>query len=395
MLPTPFVYHRHTLAEEYCQAISGRSRLKDARSGLFLAAPRRTGKSTFLRQDMVPAILAEDWLPVYIDLWADRQRNPAEMISAGIARELDKVAPLPKRLLQSMGLQKLSVAGSSLETANQTTGSALTIPAALQLLWERTLKPIVLIIDEAQHALTTEEGQNMLFALKAARDQLNQEDGKGTRLMLVMTGSSRDKLSFMVTRKSQAFYGADITHFPLLDDGFVEAFAEDFNRQFADTHQFSLDALKRAFELVGRRPEGFRKVIAEAVLSGHGADMLNEMVTAGALDTQRHAWAEFGNLYEQLSIPQKAVLDAIARLTPRYSPYAADAMEAYQQVIGTAPSASTIQSAIKALQDKDLIWLAARGDYAFEDEAMRQWYLQLNPTPPCYGGPGLQVPARE
>ena len=111
--------------------------------------------------------------------------------------------------------------------------------------------------------------------------------------MLVMTGSSRDKLSFLVTRKNQAFYGADITHFPLLDDGFVDAFAKNFNEQFDAKHKFSPTTLKTAFEMVGRRPEMFRTVVAEAVMSGHGAEALDEMVTAGAEELRRKAWAEF------------------------------------------------------------------------------------------------------
>src|SRR5471032_1334105 len=46
MLPAPFSYDRPLLAEQYCDALQGAG-LIDVRSGLFLAAPRRTGKSTF------------------------------------------------------------------------------------------------------------------------------------------------------------------------------------------------------------------------------------------------------------------------------------------------------------------------------------------------------------
>ena len=300
-LNNPFVYRRQELAKAYCLALSGRSHLKDARSGLFLAAPRRTGKSTFLRQDLVPEIEAEDWHPIYVDLWSDRNRNPAELIAEAISAELDKVAPLPRRAVKALGFQKLGVAGATIDIGDQRVSGGLTIPSALNQLWQKKQKPIVLIIDEAQHALTTGEGQKTLFALKAARDQLNQEAGKGLRLMLVMTGSSRDKLSFLVTRKNQAFYGADITHFPLLDDGFVDAFAKNFNEQFDAKHKFSPTTLKTAFEMVGRRPEMFRTVVAEAVMSGHGAEALDEMVTAGAEELRRKAWAELESINEALT----------------------------------------------------------------------------------------------
>ena len=43
-------YHRAALAQQLVQALQGRALLGDAHNGLFLAAPRRTGKSTFLRE---------------------------------------------------------------------------------------------------------------------------------------------------------------------------------------------------------------------------------------------------------------------------------------------------------------------------------------------------------
>ena len=52
---------------------------------------------------------------------------------------------------------------------------------------------IVLIIDEAQHAITTEAGSAALFSLKAARDELNSTHHHGLRV--VCTGSNRDKLA--------------------------------------------------------------------------------------------------------------------------------------------------------------------------------------------------------
>lgn len=77
------------------------------------------------------------------------------------------------------------------------------------------------------------------------------------------------------------------------------------------------------------------------------------------------------------------VLDAIARLTPNYEPYGAEAMEAYQKVLGSEPKSSTIQGAIKALQVRELVWQSARGSYAFDDELLRDYYLrQMYPEPP-------------
>lgn len=70
-----FSFHRQDLAHTLCDSLEGKG-LADARSGLFLAAPRRTGKSTFLREDLVPEVERRGWIAIYVDLWADRARDP-------------------------------------------------------------------------------------------------------------------------------------------------------------------------------------------------------------------------------------------------------------------------------------------------------------------------------
>src|SRR5690606_6230163 len=113
---------------------------------------------------------------------------------------------------------------------------------------------VVLIVDEAQHALNSEKGINAMFALKAVRDAMNQgADTEGLRL--IFTGSSRDKLAQLVLNRQQPFFGAMVTPFPLLGDDFVEAYTQDLNAKLADDNKFRVDDLKRVFHLVGRRPE--------------------------------------------------------------------------------------------------------------------------------------------
>lgn len=48
------------LAAALADDLQGRNAFGDASSGLFLAAPRRTGKSTFLQLDLRPELEARD-----------------------------------------------------------------------------------------------------------------------------------------------------------------------------------------------------------------------------------------------------------------------------------------------------------------------------------------------
>ena len=101
---------KSTTAKELAENIAESSRAvapsTTPTNGLFSRLPRRTGKSTFLRQDLVPEAENQDWLPIYVDLWADQDPNPAELIAEAIAG-LDKHAPVAKRaLLRAIGISK-------------------------------------------------------------------------------------------------------------------------------------------------------------------------------------------------------------------------------------------------------------------------------------------------
>ena len=49
-------YPRTRLATALAEALQGEAAFSDAPNGLFLAAPRRTGKSTFLQSDLMPEL---------------------------------------------------------------------------------------------------------------------------------------------------------------------------------------------------------------------------------------------------------------------------------------------------------------------------------------------------
>lgn len=96
-------FHRAVLAQELVTALQGAALLGDAHNGLFLAAPRRTGKSTFLQGDLRPALQAAGVVVVYVDLWADSRRDPGVLIAEAIARALvtptNKVRRDPRSLV--------------------------------------------------------------------------------------------------------------------------------------------------------------------------------------------------------------------------------------------------------------------------------------------------------
>ena len=370
---TNLEYHRPHLAIAYCDALAGRGIL-NAGSGLFLAAPRRTGKSTFLRIDLIPEMSHRGWEVIYTDLWSDKSADPAILIKRAIQ---DRVAqydgPLVKAV-KGVKIKHVEVAGVGVDLG-RTPGPEPTLSDLLFELAERSKKPVALVVDEAQHAMSSKDGENALFALKAARDALNQGTiGRGAPgLHLVMTGSNRDRLAQMVRLRESPFYGAAIQNFPLLDGGYIAFYADWINAQFAKGKKFSVKALEAVFILVDNKPEILSQVVAEVVVGYADPARLNELVLERAECLREMVWQDFRNVYAELTPLQQAILRVMLLSRPPYEPFSGQAFEAYKQVFGAKPTTSAVQKALYVLREKSVIWQEARGAYVLEDPSMEEW----------------------
>jgi hypothetical protein len=359
-------YARQQLAQRFAAQISDAKSASS--SGLFLAAPRRIGKSTFLREDLRPALQSAGAIVLYADLWEDKRKDPGEIIASAIQAELHKHLGLVRRLAQMSGVKAITVAGVSINVG-AAAASSLSLSAALAALSDETRQLIVLIIDEAQHALTTANGSNTLFALKAARDEVNSSQHFGLRV--VATGSNRDKLAMLRTGKEQAFFGAPIVNFPLLDEAYIHWFFSQFSMPEGLTEA----DVWRLFQQAGHRPEILRAATDQIlydfdVTPSNAAERFTLAVQEQILETQSALRAVFDNLTPL----QRAVLRVMVSEGVAFAPFEARTVRLYQEKLGAASEVSTdlpnIQYALAALQEKALVWKAERGVYALEDPAI-------------------------
>ncbi|MFP5494887.1 MAG: hypothetical protein ACLGJE_01910 [Gammaproteobacteria bacterium] len=380
MSPTRPILSRKLLAEALARDLAGES-FADYSSGMFLAAPRRTGKSTFLRNDLIPECKARGWLPVYVDLWMNREVDPAELISGAIGKALGEFESAVSKAAKKAGIDKISLLRTlSWDFTKPQLPAGTTLSHALDVLHQVSGQMIVLIVDEAQHALNSEGGVNAMFALKAARDHLN---GSSTAdgLRLVFTGSSRDKLANLVLKSKQPFFGAHITPFPLLSRDFVEFVTDLWNQRLAATNQFNLEDMDYAFQLVGRRPEMLNTLLTEVSVGLGEASNLGELLRTGALNHQAGIWSDYESAYNDLSPLQQAVLEVMGERTlckQAFSPFAEKTFQDVNRKLEQAqvePNASTpnVQKALEVLREKELVWKANRGEYALEDSTMAEW----------------------
>jgi len=370
-----FSFHRPELARSICDSLQGKG-ITDARSGLFLAAPRRVGKTTFLREDIIPEATSRGWVTVYVDLWENKKAAPELLLADAIKSEIARHEGVITRLARASRLDKISVMGTlSLDFSRPGLPENVTLANALEILRTLARAPVLVIVDEAQHALSSSDGINAMFALKSARDQINASS-EAPDLMLVMTGSNRDKLAHLVINKAQPFYGSSVSPFPLLGRPFTDAFAAWANNGLSPDNQFQPDAVFEAFKLVGGRPQMLRDIMGSVALSGEASN-LSALLRQGAQEWQDRVWGEFENEFDALSPLQQAILEVLIRKKKTgFSPFSEESMAAYKALIkGETLSPASVQTALDSLRERNLVWREARGAYALEDDGLAEWFL--------------------
>jgi len=371
-------YPREALAQELVAALRGVAALGDAHNGLFLAAPRRTGKSTFLQADLKPALEKAGVVVAYVDLWADIRRDPGTLIADAISRALAPRIGLVGRAAKASGMESVTIAGTlKIDTSKIGKIDGLTLPDALRALHEAAKAPVALIVDEAQHALTSEAGEAMMAALKSARDQLNRPGN--VNLMLVMSGSDRDKLLRLVNSNGAPFYGSQITRMPPLGPDFIEHIVRLIVAQRRELAPVDTPKLQEAFERFGHRPQFFMDALSQ-VLSPLAAlpTRFEPALLEAAQRRQQDDEAQMESDFLALKPIERAVLWRLLEQGSRFRPYDSETLRFYREKAGTAVSAQKAQSALESLRDRTpaLVWKSARGEYAVDDAAMHRWFAQ-------------------
>lgn len=369
-------FPRPILAKTLADGLQGRAIFGDCTSGLFLAAPRRTGKSTFLQADLRPELESRDILVVYCDLWADQKRDPAALISEAIGAAITRVLGPVAKTAKSMGLDEVNIAGTlKIDTKKIGKIEGSTLADALRTLRQASKKSVALIIDEAQQALTSDLGESAMMALKSARDQMNQPGE--INLMLIMSGSDRDKLLRLVNTTSAPFYGSSIQKMPDLGRDFIEHVATLIERQRPDLVPADVDKLLVAFNLFSCRPQFFAQALGEVLNPLNASSARFEDITLRAamqrsLDDEQQMASDF----VALKPLEQAVLWRLLEQGSRFRPYDAEALNFYADSVGERVTPAQIQHVLEALRNRmpALVWKSARGEYAIDEAMMYPWY---------------------
>ncbi|MGH9600479.1 MAG: hypothetical protein ACRD27_11490 [Terracidiphilus sp.] len=376
------IYHRPQLATDLARRLLHPGVLDEGlRSGLFLSGLRRTGKTTFVRMDLIPALQNAGALVIYVDLWTDTSISPAILTRSAIRQALKalqsptSLAPKYLKRVKSVGL---GVAGLKFDFHIDSVGEegGTTLADAFLAVVDQAQTNLVFIMDEVQQAITTEDGNSMLLAMKAARDAINQRPDTPGRFLFVGTGSHRAMVSELTARRNQAFAGAVAQPYPVLGPDYV-AYERKRMQPALRKHTPSLAAIGAAFDRLGHRPEDLRKALHQlstAAIIHNEVDATFDVI----VDTLRRGAADLElRTLENLGTLATAIFSRIASSKgDSRGVFSTAAAAEYSKAVGRDVKVEEIQPVADRMLDANLIMRKRHGVYAVTDPFVQQLWLE-------------------
>lgn len=347
------------------------------RSGLFISGLRRTGKTTFLRNDLIPALEQLGALVIYVDLWSDVSANPAQLVRDAIRAALEQLQTPGSALLERLarvssvdvGLLSFKF-GFKLDKIGEPGGA--TLAHVVTDLVDQAGRDVVLIVDEVQQAITTDDGNRLLLALKAARDAVNPRPATRGHFLFIGTGSHRAMVSELTTRRSQAFNGATSISFPLLDADYVDYLLARLHDAGAATLP-SRDVAIDAFRTLGNRPEEMVKALRQlqaSTPSGGDPDAYLPVIAS----TLRSAAADIELAkVEQMGGLANAIFERIAATDgDAKGVFSVEAAADYSRSVGREVKVEEVQPVVNELMAANIIMRRGHGLYGITDPFVQE-----------------------
>jgi len=371
------VFHRPKYASDMAQQLLKPTALQlQVRSGVFLSGIRRIGKTTFLRQDLIPELESMGALVIYVDLWADRSKNPASLVYEAVKTTLSDLAAPGTKLLDRFKGLNIGAAGFSFGFQVDAVGKpdGVTLSDVFTELVDKVKTEVVLIIDEVQHALGTEDGNNLLFALKAARDAVNTRLGTPGHLLVLGTGSHKSLVADMATRRSQPFAGAVSTGYEPLGSDFVSWKTEQLQK-IEGIKLPSHEKMYQGFLAVGQRPEELQNALVLLQSRSEDPDVAFPIICSTL--ALAAAEVEIATI-EALGSLASVIFDRVVfgNEFGESKLFSISAISSYSEQISSKVDTPQVQNMVDRMIEENVILRQSHGVYAVADPFVRQAWRQ-------------------
>ena len=377
-------FRRHALAEQMAGQLLRPGILDQGlRSGLFLSGLRRTGKTTFLQQDLMPALEAHDAVVIYVDLWSDTHAEPGALVHAALRNALLELqTPASSVLARLARIKGLDVEALGVkfgfELMDLGSKGGPTLAQALMEVVDKAKTHVVLIVDEVQQVLATEQGAQLMLALKAARDAINPRPDTPGYFLFIGTGSHRAQVASLTLQGKQAFAGATSLGYPTLGDDYVEYLLTAVAAEGAKVP--SLAVAVAAFETLGHRPEELLRALR--MVQQYVAGQVDTFFPVIALTLKSAAADVELRKIEDLGLLAMAVFERVVAAEDGVRGlFSADSVAAYGAVVGHEVTTDQVQRVADELRNANIIMRKSHGMYCVTDPFVRRAWLAHKSRP--------------
>lgn len=367
----PFVIGKYISPEYFCDREAETQQLIkhiDNGRNVFFTAPRRLGKTGLIHHLFAQEKMKQEYYCFFVDLYGTRSiselayllgKTVYETLKSNGEKMADKVIEYLRCL--KFGVSFDAVTGeSSLAIGLSDIHEASTTLDEIFLYLEKADRPCVIALDEFQQIVDYEE-TNVEAILRTKIQRL-------TNTSFIYAGSKRHIISQMFVSPAKPFYAssAGMSLAPIDKEKYI-AFAvskfQDYSRKIDPK------VVEKVYDTFEGQTWYVHSMLNELfAMTDEGETCTLDYISIAeknVIEAQKEIYLQLTN---QLGVKQKAVLQAIAR-EGRVNGITSGTFVKKHNL----QSPSSVQSAIKALMDKDIISRSAEGTYFIYDYFFSKW----------------------
>lgn len=370
----PFVVGKYVSAQYFCDRENEVSMLKkhvENGRNVFFTAPRRMGKTGLICHFFGQPEIKEHYYTFFIDLYSTGSMR--ELVYNFGKAVIDNLRSRGDKMLESMmDFFKSVHLGVSFDPVTGSTGMDFglgtiheeqkTLDEIFQYL-EKADKPCIVAFDEFQQISNYEE--------KNAEALLRTKIQHCKNTSFIYSGSKRHSIAQMFNSPSKPFYASSIAM--NLSAIPIDTYREFAQKHFADNEKQLNDD---TFNIIYNRYHGCTWYIQALLnelfaITKPGEVCDSEMIDTAISNVTSAQHVNYQFLMTFLATKQKVVLQAIAREGRVKQVNSSEFIQRHH-----LPSASSVQSALKGLLDKDIITRDDDGNYYVYDYFMGEWLAE-------------------